>query len=406
MTYKNSIIVINNKNKDIITLNKSLIMAVCKRNNCMAQIGHSPAERTLRLCPVHYQGRQLNAARRTERAALICQYPACGISISETRNQFYCCKEHRDKARRLIDDDAIIRLVKHSYWLNVEAMLKNNSLGLGSITGPTDIADLIRLYQRKAVHQKTYNMLNGHRVADTTKRLIPWLDLELCHIYPNSKGGANIARNIIIAPAAINRMMKDFIPCCQSGVLSGIKAMETPQPVKSTLLKALTDKYGSDAVQEALYGVKHLAFADLSLSRRLFDTDIYAFPPLTRLLKEEALRLNLMSLWETLVCTEVSVWLNAGPANELFAVAAFHALLNGDADHLLEQCYRLVDEIRVKHKRGSQQIYDEFQHILSQYMAKYFHIDTSDHRACNLFYNRFFSVPPVTEDGVCAIPPQ
>ncbi|HFS6042199.1 hypothetical protein P7L84_02380 [Enterobacter ludwigii] len=372
----------------------------------MAQIGHSPAERILRLCPVHYQGRQLNAARRTERAALICQYPACGISISETRNQFYCCKEHRDKARRLIDDDAIIRLVKHSYWLNVEAMLKNNSLGLGSITGPTDIADLIRLYQRKAVHQKTYNMLNGHRVADTTKRLIPWLDLELCHIYPNSKGGANIARNIIIAPAAINRMMKDFIPCCQSGVLSGIKAMETPQPVKSTLLKALTDKYGSDAVQEALYVVKRLAFADLSLSRRLFDTDIYAFPPLTRLLKEEALRLNLMSLWETLVCTEVSVWLNAGPANELFAVAAFHALLNGDGDRLLEQCYRLVDEIRVKHKRGSQQIYDEFQHILSQYMAKYFHIDTSDHRACNLFYNRFFSVPPVTEDGVCAIPPQ
>lgn len=136
MTYKNSIVVINNKSKYIITLNKSLIMAVCKRNNCMAQIGHSPAERILRLCPVHYQGRQLNAARRTERAALICQYPACGISISETRNQFYCCKEHRDKARRLIDDDAIIRLVKHSYWINVESMLKNNSLGLGSITGP------------------------------------------------------------------------------------------------------------------------------------------------------------------------------------------------------------------------------------------------------------------------------
>lgn len=106
-------------------------MAVCKRNNCMAQIGHSPAERILRLCPTHYQGRQLNSARRTERAALICQYPACGISISETRNQFYCCKEHRDKARRLIDDDAIIRLVKHSYWLNVEAMLKNNSLDWG-----------------------------------------------------------------------------------------------------------------------------------------------------------------------------------------------------------------------------------------------------------------------------------
>lgn len=381
-------------------------MAVCKRNNCIAQIGHSPAERILQLCSVHYHGRLLNAARREKRATLICRYPACGISIADTRNQYYCCKEHRDKARRLIDDDAIVRLVKHSYWLNVEAMLKNNPHGLGSITGPTDIADLILLYQRKASHQKAYNILNGHRVADTTKRLIPWLELELCHIYPNSKGGTNTARNIIIAPAAINRMMKDFIPCSQSGVLSGIKAMETPHPVKSTLLKALTDKYGSDAVQEALSGVKHLAFADLSLSRRLFGADIYAFPPLIRLLKEEALRLNLISLWETLVCTEVSVWLNAGPANELFAVAAFHALLNGDADRLLEQCYRLVDEIRGKHKRAPQTIYGEFQHILSQYMTQYFHINTSDHRACNLFYNRFFSVPPVSEDGACAIPPQ
>lgn len=381
-------------------------MAICKRNNCTNKTGHSPAERILRLCPAHYQGRLLNAARRAERAALICRYPACGISIAVTRNQHYCCKEHRDKARRLIDDDAIVRLVKHSYWLNVEAILKNNSLGLGSITGPTDIADLILLYQRKASHQKAYNILNGHRVADTTKRLIPWLELELCHIYPNSKGGANTARNIIIAPAAINRMMKDFIPCSQSGVLSGIKAMETPYPVKSTLLKALTDKYGSDAVQEALSVVKHLAFADLSLSRRLFGADIYTFPPLTRLLKEEALRLNLISLQETLVCTEVSVWLNAGPANELFAVAAFHALLNGDADRLLEQCHRLVNEIRVKHKRASQQIHGEFQHIFSQYMARYFHIDPSDHRACNHFYNRFFSVPPVTEDGACAIPPQ
>jgi len=381
-------------------------MAICKRNNCTTKTGNSPAERILRLCPAHYQRKQVNAERRAKRTTLICQYPACGISISDIRNQHYCCKEHRDKARRLIDDDAIVRLVKHSYWLNVEAILKNNPLGLGSINSPDDIADLIRLYQRKAGHQKAYNILNGHRVTDTTKRLIPWLELELCHIYPNSKGGANTAKNIIIAPAAINRMMKDFIPCSKSGVLSGIKATETPQPVKSTLLKALKNKYGSYAIQEALSGVKHLAFADLSWSRRLFGTDIYAFPPLARLLKEEALRLDLLSLREILVCTEASTWLQAGPANELFVVAAFHALLNGDADCLLEQCYRLVNEIKVKHKRETQQIYREFQYLFSQYMARYFHTDISDHRACNCFYNRFFSVPPVTEYGICAIPPQ
>lgn len=176
-------------------------MAICKRNNCNLSIGDLPDERKLRLCPKHYQGKLSNAAKRAQRWGLTCQYPPCGISLSGTRNQRYCCIEHRNKDRRLIDDDAIVSLVKHSYWINVESMLKNNPLGLGSINCPDDIAELIRLYERKAAHQKAYNTINGRRVTDSKglaiKRLTPWLELELCHIYPNSKGGANITRGFV-----------------------------------------------------------------------------------------------------------------------------------------------------------------------------------------------------------------
>lgn len=162
-------------------------MAICKRNNCNLSIGDLPDERKLRLCPKHYQGKLSNAAKRAQRLGLTCQYPPCGISLSGTRNQRYCCIEHRNKDRRLIDDDAIVSLVKHSYWINVESMLKNNPLGLRSINCPDDIAELIRLYERKAAHQKAYNTINGRRVTDSKglaiKRLTPWLELENCAIF-------------------------------------------------------------------------------------------------------------------------------------------------------------------------------------------------------------------------------
>lgn len=386
-------------------------MAICKRNNCTLSIGELPDERKLRLCPKHYQGKLSNVAKRAQRWGLTCQYPPCGISLSGSRNQRYCCIEHRNKDRRLIDDDAIVSLVKHSYWINVESKLKNNPLGLGSITSPDDIADLIRLYQRKAGYQKAYNTLNGQRVTDSQgqviKRLIPWLELELCHIYPNSKGGANTVDNIIIAPALINRMMKDTIPVSKTpGTFGGIKSAGSPLPVKSTLLKALTMRYGQDEVQEALASVKHVTFTDLSVPRRLFGTDIYAHPPLLKLLKEESSRLDLWDLRESINYIENSHWLSAGPANELFAVAAFHAMLNGDADNLLEIFSGLHEDVMERARQKERLNHAYYQSTLDQYMSHHFRLNLYNQEACFLFYNTFFTVPPLDKHGALIIPHQ
>lgn len=384
-------------------------MAICKRNNCKSSVGNLPAERGLRLCPEHYQGKLSNAAKRAMRWRLTCQYPPCGISLSDTRNNRYCCNEHRNKARRLIDDDAIVKLVQHSYWVNVESLLKNNPLGLGSINSPDDIADLIQLYQRKATHQKAYNTINGRRVTDSygvpVKRLIPWMELELCHIYPNSKEGSNTLKNIIIAPAMINRMMKDSIPVSISGdTFSGIKAVGVSLPVKSTLLKALTEQYGQVEVQQALSPVKHVTFVDHCVSRRLFGTNVYAYPPLLKLLKEETLRLGLWQLRESINHIENNYSLSAGPANELFAVAAFHAMLNGDADHLLHIFSGLYEDVteRAKYKEDINHVY--YQNVLDQYMRHYFDLDLLNPDACIIFYNSFFTVPPLEKNGILVIP--
>ena len=386
-------------------------MAICKRNNCKYSVGQLPAERELRLCSEHYQRRLSNAAKRDIKQGFICQYPPCGISLANTRNYRYCCLEHRNKARRLVDDDAIVNLVKHSYWINVESLIKNNPLGLKSINSPNDIADLIRLYLCKAAHQKAYNTIDGSRVTDShgapLKRLIPWLELELCHIYPNSKGGSNTLHNIIIAPALINRKMKDSVPVCTSGgVFRGIKAVGTPMPIKSTLLKALTDQYGALEVQQALSPVKNVNFVAPGVLRRLFGTNIYAHPPMLKLLREEVSRLNLSDLLESIDHITKSPCLSAGPANELFAVAAFHAMLNGDKDHFLHVFSGLRKDIMAQTKYNLSLTYFYYQNILNQYMTHYFNLNLNIQKACNVFYNSFFTVPPLDNHGALVIPSQ
>ncbi|MCL0003209.1 hypothetical protein MKT61_008680 [Providencia rettgeri] len=382
-------------------------MAICKRNNCKSLVGQLPDERKLRLCSDHYQRKLLNAHRRVIKQGLTCQYPPCGNSLFNTRNHRYCCNEHRNKAKRLIDDNGIVNLVKHSYWLNVESMLKNNPLGLGSINSPDDITNLIWLYQCKATHQKAYNTINGHRVTDSIKRkrLIPWVELELCHIYPNSKGGSNTVRNIIIAPALINRKMKDSVPTDNfSEKLSGIKAARPSTPVKSTLLKALIEQYGKIEVQEALFPAKQVTFASAEVSYRLFGTNIYTNPPLLKLLKEETWRLGLEQFRDSINHIEICSYISAGPANELFAVASFHAMLNGDKDHFIDIFSGLRKDIICQAEDKKSLNYAYYQNILDQYMANYFNLDLHDQEACNIFYNSFFSAPPLDKHGFLVIP--
>ena len=177
-------------------------------------------------------------------------------------------------------------------------------------------------------------------------------------------------------------------------------------PVKSTLLKSLTEQYSQVEVQEALNPVKHITFADPSVSRRLFGIDIYAYPPLLKLLKEESSRLELWDLRESINHIESSHWLFAGPANELFAVAAFHAMLNGDADNLLEIFSVLHEDVMERARQKETLNHAYYQSTLDQYMSHHFRLDLHNHEACFLFYNTFFTVPPLDKHGALIIPHQ
>lgn len=166
-------------------------------------MGVSYNEKKYRLCTRHYEGMIANIKRREEKLRAVCDY--CGKSISQSRNHKFCSVICRNRARRIIDDNDIVNLNNHSWWISLESMLKTNPKGLGSISGLNDICEILGLYFIKSKYQQPYNMFNGVYLTDEfgerIKRFIHWFPLELSHRYPNSKGGANTAKNILISPA-------------------------------------------------------------------------------------------------------------------------------------------------------------------------------------------------------------
>jgi hypothetical protein len=137
-------------------------------------------------------------------------------------------------------------------------MLKNNPAGLGSINDPDDVVDILSCTGISHIIKglTMYCMMNGLCVMTGCHSLVcapAWL--EVSHLYPNSKGGANISKNLLIAPKLINRMLKDTIPrYTPEDEFRGFIAASHEEPVKTTLLKALTSRYGVDTVQIALKG--------------------------------------------------------------------------------------------------------------------------------------------------------
>ena len=57
---------------------------------------------------------------------------------------------------------------------------------------------------------------------------------------------------------------------------------------------------------------------------------------------------------------------------------------------------------QTKYKRSLN--YDYYQKILDEYMSNYFNLDLHNQEACNIFYNSFFSVPPLNKYGVLVTP--
>jgi len=384
-------------------------MAICKRDNCQNSIGVKDEERKLRLCPEHYNGRKQNASRREERMKAICHYKGCNKSLSNSRNKRFCSNECRHKAHRIIDDDNIVKLVKHSWWLNIESMLKNNPGGLGSINDPDDVVDILQLYRNKSRHQRAYNVLYDEWIRGDDglplSRLRPWLELEVSHLYPNSKGGANISKNLLIAPKLINRMLKDTIPpYTPEDEFRGFIAASHEEPVKTTLLKALTSRYGVDTVQIALKRIRNLNFVDIEKPRRLFSINTFFSPPLEKLLKEETLRLGHFKLRAAITALASHLSIESGGIdNELLAVACFHAMLKGDADSFLKEMQQLpgylerTETIPIHMQENG--VYGWYTSRLHNYMKCYFGLDMTCLEERVIFYNRFFTVPALAKDG-------
>lgn len=373
-------------------------MAICKRDNCNSVMGNSYGERKYRLCPKHYNGMVARIIIREEKKTATCNY--CGISIALSRNIKFCSANCRIKATRIIDDDDIVGLHNHSWWISLEAMLKANPLGLGSITGLNDICEMIGLYFIKSHYQRPYNMINGEFVTDEygkrIKRFIPGFPLELSHRYPNSKGGANTANNILIAPGLINRMVKDNVPFYEEGhPYNGVKAHGDTYKISKTLLKALVEKFGRTAVKEALWCVKKVPFADINWPKNL--TLNVTSQPLSGLLLAELSRLNLGELRaavkavseSTRICTDFL-------DTELLAASCFHALLTGDKDGFLDDLMQL--DVACRDANQATDIggrINSFIRTHSRYMKKYFHINMSSERVRKNLYNRFFTNPPL-----------
>lgn len=373
-------------------------MSICKRDNCNSVMGRSDDERKHRLCPKHFYGKIDKIKKREEKSTATCDY--CDISIAQSRNNKFCSVNCRNRARRIIDDNDIVILHNHSWWISLEAMLKANPVGLGSITGLNDICEMMGLYFMKSHYQHPYNMINGDFVIDEhgerIKRYIHGFPLELSHRYPNSKGGANTAKNILIAPGLINRMVKDNVPFYEEGnPYNGVKAHGSNYKISKTLLKALVEKFGKTAVKEALWSVKRMPFADISRPKNL--TLNVTSQPLSGLLLAELSRLNLGELRAAVkaisessrICTD---FLDA----EFLAASCFHALLTGDKDGFLDELMQLDVACRNAHEStdiGGR--INSFASTHSRYMKKYFHVNMRSERERKKLYNRFFTNPPL-----------
>ena len=372
-------------------------MAICKRDNCNAVMGSSDEEVKYRLCSRHHSGMLAKIKKREKKATAICEY--CGISIAQSRNNKFCNFNCRNRARRIIDDDDIVNLNNHSWWISLESMLKANPQGLGSISNMNDICEMMGLYFTKSNLQQPYNMINGEFVTDEygerIKRFIHWFPLELSHRYPNSKGGANTAKNILIAPSLINRMIKDCLPLYQEGnPYNGIKAHGSAFSISKTLLKALVEKFGKTTVKEALWCVKKMPFADINRPKNL--TIKTTSQPLIGLLLGELSRLNLGELRAAVkAISESSRICSDFLSAELIAASCFHALLKGDEDGFLDELMQL--DLVCREANGATDIegqINSFTKTHSRYMEKYFRANMRSERDRRNLYNRFFTPPP------------
>lgn len=315
----------------------------------------------------------------------------------KSRNTKYCSAYHRQLASRKLPND----LLTHSFWYRTECLIKRSPLCLASITGPGDIVDLVKLHQLKAKHQHSYFLTVNHG-----SKPVPFFPLELSHHYPVSKGGANTARNILIAPGLINRIIGSRIPEQHRG-FSGVRFTGETVVFNGSLYEGLVTLFGSQEVNELLGGIKLKRFYGQT-PRPLNFGGIECTLPLFSLFNAEIYRLG-YGEWFQFFISLKRTWGQLIPFMlELVAAISFYAVLSGDRDRFLFRLRRFSDwflseSANIRHPFRKHGI-EGFEGILSlmirKYMRLFFEVDSNRPAAVIDFYNRFFSVDVISPGRV------
>lgn len=318
---------------------------------------------------------------------MTCLY--CGVSLADSRNDKYCSMYHRQLASRKLQNN----LLTHSYWYRTESIIARSPFRLNSVTSIDDVADLIILHKRKAKHQRSYFPDAAHIL-----RPVPLFILELCHIYPVSKGGMNTAANIIIAPMLINRLIGDKIPVQHAGS-PGVKATGDVIPLSGSLYDGLVARFGLQAVIEKLGSIKLNRFYG-NVPRPVDFSGMDRALPLFTLLVEESRRPGLQKQHALFISLKRTYERLLPFLLELIAALSFYAILTGDRERFLARLCRFHDwflsgDFSLLHpfRGGGLQRYEHILALmLNKYLYKFFAVDCSDPEAIIRFYNSFFSL--------------
>lgn len=364
-------------------------MTQCDRSNCRRKVSRRSATGKADLCEYHYQRFQSNQQNKERQLLSTCQY--CGHSLAETRNRQYCSAACRQKDSRKINTNNTVSILDSSYLKHINSTYLRNPFILGSITGPEDVVDFHQLYQIKARHQRSYTILTYEGGQEKLK-LVALLCIEICHMYPNGKGGANIVGNLIIAPELINRRNRDVIPYQGHG-FDGIKSVGEYTPFKGSLYDGLVEQYGVLTVNEELSRITPVRRFHGNVPRKIEFGGIEQQLPLFTLLHGELWRLGHCKTSECL--SEIRQLFPEYPLYlELLAIVGFHAVLSGDPDRIMallcrifNKCFDATSLLREPHKQYLALMY----RLLRKYLRRYFSVEIDDREAVVALYNGFYS---------------
>lgn len=273
---------------------------------------------------------------------------------------------------------------------------------LRSIDSPMDTVDIYHLHIQKSRHQRSYAIYrdNKHQEGFTP---VPLLELEVCHLFPNSLGGKNVINNLIIGPKYINRRNSNSIPYQGNG-FDGVQATGTLIPCSGSLYDGLVEHFGLNSTEMALMTITPAKKFQGTTAREINFNGIDNSLPIFTLLHEQLWRLghdkvatNLMDIKKMFPFYPLYL--------ELLAIIGFHAALSGDPDRIMMIICRVFNKYFANHVL-SHNPHNRFTAVLylllQKYLHRYFSVDIQDRDSVVNFYNGFYSqkviAPGETED--------